>query len=442
MKRREFLGMSSIAGAAAAASVLTGKTNAAENSSKISGRPTSPIYDRLEKQIDKIRAFNQHIHVNSEADTINGYHPHRTVGKTNWRSRGMIEGLAKLLDMSPQQISDKKNIELVRQKYAKLCETISQKEYYTRLADITGCSHICFMTFPSWKFNEVTTNDRLKCNIYIEHYMFPLNNSDIAKRNPACAQRIGGVEWRIKEDEDMLGITNRPTAFQDYLDFIVRALEEHIAKPYHIGAKWGFAYYRSLFIDTVEKNVAKKIYEAQDSSPENYKKLQDYIAFHILKTLADRQFSLQIHTGLGADAGLTLNDSNASYLDLLMSRPELQHAKVAILHGSYPYTMVPAVMARRKNVWADFTWMVEFLGPYKLAEILKEWLEIAGPDKLIFGVDGCGLSQIAGTWCARKAVGIALTKMVEEEMYTEAEAIDAARKVLAENALGFYKSQL
>ncbi len=229
---------------------------------------------------------------------------------------------------------------------------------------------------------------------------------------------------------------------KDYLEFVVRALEKHIAKPYHIGGKWSFAYYRSLFVDTIEKDVAKKIYEAGDSSPENYKKLQDYLAFHILKTMADREFSLQIHTGLGADPGLTLNDSNASHLDQLRSRPELEHAKIAILHGSYPYVNVPPVMAWRKNVWADFCWMVLLFSPHRLAKHLKEWIEIAGAGKLIFGVDGAGLAQIDGTWCARKAIAIALTNLVEEGMLSEGEAMDTARMMLRDNALNFYKSQL
>ena len=442
MKRREFLGMSSIAGAAAATGALTGKTQAAQSPVKISGRPTSALYARLEKEIDKIKAFNHHLHINEEAGTINWYHPHRTVGKSNWASKGVIEDLAKLLDMSPKQIADKKNIELVKEKHVKLCETISQKEYYTRLADITGCSHIIFQTAPGWKLSEEIHTDRIKCVCNVGYFLFPLDNSYIRNRQPACAIRIGGIEGCIKEDEIMLGMTGRPTSFQGYLDFIDKALDIHIAKPYHIGGKWAFAYYRSLPIDSIEKDGAKKIYEAGDSSPVNYKKLQDYIAFYVLKKISDMNFPLQIHTGLGADPGLTLNDSNASYLDLLMSRPEVQHAKVAILHGSYPYVTVLPVMARRKNVWADFCWMVLLFGPHLLAKYLKEWIEIAGADKLIFGVDGQGLAQIPGTWNARKALAIALADMVQEEIMNEGEAINAAKQILAGNALDFYKSQL
>ena len=441
MQRRKFLGMSSIAGVAAAAGIFKGdKLQAAQTNS--GPRPKSEVYDRLEKHIDKIKAVNHHIHINNEGETIDWYHPQKTVGRTNWGSRGMIEGLAKLLDMSPEQIADKKNADMVREKHIKFAKGMSQKEYYTRLADISGCSHIFFLTFPTWKFSEEIHSDRFKCIPYIDHYMFPLDNSYIRNRQPACAIRVNGFEWRLEEDKRMFDMTSLPSSFQDYLDFVVKALEKHIAKPYHIGGKWSFAYYRSLFVDTIEKDVAKKIYEAGDSSPENYKKLQDYLAFHILKTMADREFSLQIHTGLGADPGLTLNDSNASHLDQLRSRPELEHAKIAILHGSYPYVNVPPVMAWRKNVWADFCWMVLLFSPHRLAKHLKEWIEIAGAGKLIFGVDGAGLAQLDGTWCARKAIAIALTNLVEEGMLSEGEAMDTARMMLRDNALNFYKSQL
>jgi predicted TIM-barrel fold metal-dependent hydrolase len=212
--------------------------------------------------------------------------------------------------------------------------------------------------------------------------------------------------------------------------------------PNVIGLKWNFAYWRTLNIQLVTKKEAKRIYESQNNNPEAYKKLQDYLVYHVLKRCTELEFPLQIHTGLGADPGLILYESNAGLLDLIFSRPELENARVECLHGSYPYCKELSVIARRKNVWLDFSWMVLLLEPHDLARYLKEWIQITGVNKIIFGVDASGLAQVAGTWCARKALSIALTDLVQQDFYSEQQAISAARAILQKNAINFYKPTL
>ena len=166
--------------------------------------------------------------------------------------------------------------------------------------------------------------------------------------------------------------------------------------------------------------------------------LQDYLAGQVLRICGDVKLPLQVHTGLGADAGLVLADSNPALLDRLLSRTDTQHARVVCLHGGYPFCKQAGVVAKRNQVWLDFSWMVLLFRPVTLASYLKEWIEIVGPEALIYGVDGAGLAVFVGNWCVRQGITLALTQLVLEQHFTEAEALAAARAILHDNAVRFY----
>jgi uncharacterized protein len=273
---------------------------------------------------------------------------------------------------------------------------------------------------------------------YASHWIFPLDNSLMKQRHAWSDLLIKQREERLNQDIKHFG--KKSSSFQDYLDFIDRAIDEYRKAPHVVGLKWGFAYWRTLDVELVSKEEAKPIFESQNSEPEKYKKLQDYLIRYILGKCSQLELPLQIHTGLGAGGGsLVINESNASLLDLLFSQSEFDKARVVCLHGSYPYCNELGVVARRQNVWLDFSWMVFLLEPEKLAGYLKEWIQIAGLRKILFGIDGAGLAQVVGTWSARKALTIALSQLVQEGFFTEEQAINAAKAILQKNALNFYK---
>ncbi len=204
----------------------------------------------------------------------------------------------------------------------------------------------------------------------------------------------------------------------------------------------GFSYWRTFDVEPVSMEDARHIYEQSEPSPSDYKKLQDFLVFHLLRSCGEHKLPVQIHTGLGADPGLILQRSNPTLLDQLLSRPELESSRIILIHGGYPFCKEIGVMARRKNVWLDFSWMPLLLHPNTLAGYLQEWFEFTGPNKMLFGVDAAGLALITGTWCARRAVAIALARMVEEGQLTEVEAVGWARAVFRNNALHVYEHTL
>jgi len=454
MNRREFLGAAVLVGAATGVNLLH------ENSAagRIAPRSRSPkadrasrrdeakmyrlpedLYRRIADVVDDVEAFNNHLHHGGEAGTLKWYFPNRVVGRTNAHSAGLVEGLLGLLDLPGKEITPGMAAQ-VRQQYEDFCKSHSQTEYYHALADLTGTSHIAFITNPHSGANKTLPSDRLKLVMQVDQYMYPLDNEELKAVHRMHDIRIGGRENALHAEEKRFGA--RPSSLAGYMEFIHKAIKAHRDDPNVIGGKWGFSYYRTFDIEPVGEEEARRTYESKDNSFSAYKRLQDFLAFHILRCCAELDFPLQVHTGLGADTGLRLADTNPALFDRLLARPEVEKARVVLLHGGYPYCHQASVMAKRPNVWVDFSWMVLFLRPTTLAGYLKEWIEFGRPWKLIFGVDGGGIAQFVGTWTARKALSIALTQLVVEETMTEDDAVSAAHGILRDNALQFYKSTL
>jgi predicted TIM-barrel fold metal-dependent hydrolase len=86
------------------------------------------------------------------------------------------------------------------------------------------------------------------------------------------------------------------------------------------------------------------------------------------------------------------------------------------------------------------------MSPHTQAEWLREWLEFV-PEKVLFGTDGYPYSDGFGwpesTWIAgrnaRRALGIALSGMLEDGEVSRQRAGELARMVLRENAQALYK---
>jgi len=400
-----------------------------------------PVFDRLYPKIRDMAAFNHHYHSDDEEATLAWFHPHTTVGKTEHASFGVVPGLLKLLEMEGDQITEETR-PVIEERYRAFVENNTQTEYYHKLGDATHVEETLFMVFPSEtaKIRSLPSH-RLKIAIYIDHFLFPLDNGKLKAQHPSYANRLGMVEGALAAEEATHG--PRPKKFDAYLTYVDQAIAHHRTTPGVIGGKWGFSYWRSFDVQPVEKDIAGEIYERNgDVSLKDYKKLQDYMAFHVLKACADQEFPLQIHTGLGADPGLILADTNPALLDRLLARPEVRHGRVVLIHGSYPFCKELGVIARRENVWLDFSWMPLLLPPETLAGYLKEWIELDGPWDVLFGVDAAGLALLRGNWVARQALAIALSRMVEEGQITESEALQYAAGILRNNALHVYEKTL
>lgn len=450
MDRRDFMtmvgsagivaGLGSVAKAGDETGIIAEMRNSKITNDEIASLPKDVdknIFVPLYEFILGIKAVNNHMHYDSEKNSIDWY-LEKIVDKNNVQACGVLKGLTDLLGI-PAKITQS-NKSQVRQKYLDYCKNHSQSQYWSDHANLSNTENIVFMTQPELSGNKTLASKRFKMCVHIDQYLFPLDNSKIADRNAQSRMRAGMNNGILNRELKALGMSRLPKCFDDYLDFVKKAFLRQISQPNIVGGKWALSYYRSFDFRPGNIAEAKKVYETADNSPENYTKLQDYLAYYVLKLCADHKFPLQIHSGLGSGNSLVLADSEPAKFDYILSMEELADAKICFLHGAYPFCsqLGPMVMSR-PNIYIDFSWMTILLTPDTLAGYIKEWLEVASPWNILFGIDATGLAQFYGDWCGRKALAIALSRLIQEMRITAADARGIAAGIMRNNALSFYK---
>jgi len=449
MNRRNFITMVGSAGVAAGLnSIVKAETSsaAAGNSISVSDEEMASLPGDVDKNIFKplyteilnIPAINNHMHCNDEESTINWYLP-KLPGKTNVMTSGVLDDLKKLLNISGKITNSNKNA--ILKKYEKYCKDNSQTKYWDDLSRITNTSNIIFMTQPELPENKTLLSKRYKMCMHVDQYIFPLDNSNLAPRNPESKYRASANTDMLNREIKAMGINSLPKKFDKYLEFVEAAFLKQQSIPNIVGGKWSLAYFRTFDFRPGKKSDAKKVYESADTTPAAYKELQDYMAYFMLKLFVKHKFPLQIHSGLGAGKSLVLSDSQPAKLDYLLSMDAVKDAKVCFLHGGYPFcNQLGPMVKSRPGIFIDFSWMTLLLSPDTLARYLKEWMEVCPPWNLLFGIDATGLAQFRGNWCGRKALAIALARMLKEQQLTEAEAHGFAKGIMRNNALKFYET--
>ena len=451
MNRRDFMTMASSAGLIAG---INSFAKGADEKSIIAGLQINKITDEeiaslpgdikteifapLYEFILNIKAVNNHMHYDDESSSIDWY-LNKLVGKNNVQGCGVLNGLTKLLGI-PAKVTES-NKSKIRQAYLDYCKTHSQSQYWADHANLTNTENIVFMTQPEMEANKTLASKRFKMCVHIDQYLFPLDNSKIADRNAQSRMRAGMNNAILNRELKAMGLTQLPKKFDDYLGFVKKAFLIQKAVPNIVGGKWALSYYRSFDFRPGGIDDAKKAYENADTSTQAYTKLQDYMAYYVLKLCADHDFPLQIHSGLGAGNSLVLSDSEPAKMDYILSLEELSKAKVCFLHGGYPFcSQLGPMQMSRPNIHIDFSWMTLLLTPDTLANYIKEWLQVASPWNIIFGVDATGLAQFYGTWCGRKAVAIALTRMVQQMRISQEDARGYAAGIMRNNAMKLYSA--
>jgi hypothetical protein len=169
------------------------------------------------------------------------------------------------------------------------------------------------------------------------------------------------------------------------------------------------------------------------------KPLLDTLLFEALEIARETGRPLQIHTGLG-DPDIDLLQANPLLLRPLLEDSRWDGARVVLLHMAYPYAREAAFMAAVwPHVYVDLSLAPAYLGPGSVAPLLQ-LLSLAPASKLLYGSDLGALPELlalAADW-TRAALADALGWLVDRAGLTADEARDAARRILADNAVGLY----
>ena len=281
--------------------------------------------------------------------------------------------------------------------------------------------------------------------------IFPLNNDALAAETPDRKFFFSRENMLLERYRRELGVAPMPATFAEYTSRVVTPELERQKQEGAVAIKFEAAYLRSLdFKPATEQDAAAtyaKYAHSGQPAKDEYTRLQDFLFRYVAAEAGRLGMPVHIHTGAGCGGYFYLAGSNPLLLESVLNDAGLRKTTFVLLHGgsgAFPREVSPLLM--KPNVYTDLseqTWMVS---PHRLAEVLRDWLEWY-PEKVLFGTDlypGSGVydwEEIGWqtTETARRALGTALTGMLEDGEITVPRANEIARMVLRENALKLYR---
>ncbi len=317
--------------------------------------------------------------------------------------------------------------------------------------------------YPSWVLNHTNTeimlanrvamgrglpSDRFKWVPFADMFLFPLNNDAFKSKDPEHQAFFGSEEALLKNYLATAQLTKLPPTFDDYLAFVSHILEKWKANG-AVALKFELAYLRDLDIGNPQRENAERVYaiysQSSEPAPEEYKILQDYVFRHIAHEAGRLGLPVHIHSSIGA--GSYFRDANANPLALesLFNDPTLRKTKFVMLHGAWPFTREAAALILKPNVYLDDSAFMYLTYPAGAARALRAYLE-AAPNKVLYGSDASPISDHVGweetAWIGstngRLALGIALTRMLDDNEISLQRAKQMAHMVMRDNARQLY----
>jgi uncharacterized protein len=284
---------------------------------------------------------------------------------------------------------------------------------------------------------------------FADSFLWPFNNERETARNPDEGVFIPLQEkmWRRWMQQEQ--VEKLPAKFSDYLDFIVRVLEENQKKG-AIAMKFEVAYFRPTTFSDPSREQAEEIYRkyaTNTAAPveKDYRVFQDYIFRFLVEQGGRLKLPVHIHTAVGIGDYFNLTQSNVMNLESVLRDPRYHDTTFVLIHGGYPLEREAVWLAAMKNVYLDSSFGELAQYPSAFKDTLKMWLETF-PEKITFGTDcfpynealGAEESYWLGAQSSRMALAAALAEMVSENEITEARALQLAHGYLHDNAAALY----
>lgn len=218
-----------------------------------------------------------------------------------------------------------------------------------------------------------------------------------------------------------------------------RAVERRLDQSLQAGLvtiKSTLAYNRPLRFEVISEADAQRDFDLLMKEPQNPapRRLSDHIFHHVLQLADAHKLPVQMHTGLQAGNGNTLENSRPILLNNLFGL----YPKVLfdLFHLGWPWMEEVAALAKMyANVTADLCW-VHIITPNGARRALHELIDTVPLNKILgFGGDYryVELSYAHAVMARRNIAQVLLEKVQRREM-TEADALQAARLILHDNA--------
>ena len=148
---------------------------------------------------------------------------------------------------------------------------------------------------------------------------------------------------------------------------------------------------------------------------------------------------LQVHCGFG-DPDEDLADASPLGLRPLFIDPAYRGLRVALLH-CYPYHREAAYLCSVfPDVYMDLSLTIPFAA-LDGARAMKEALGLCPTTKLLYASDASRYPEVyfVAASLHREALADAISELIDHDVLGPAQAIDAGRQVLADNARAVYR---
>ena len=284
---------------------------------------------------------------------------------------------------------------------------------------------------------------------YADALLFPLNNEPAKRLNSDFRWFYSHEEQLFRRYLAEVPMDRPPASLREYLGKVVTPTLERQKLGGAVALKLEAAYLRPLNFERAAEVDAARIYARYFQSGEapeaEYRTLQDFLFHYIAQEAGRLGMAIHIHTGAGCGDYFVQWGANPALLETAFNDPSLRKTNFVIVHGGWPHSKPVAALLKKPNVYTDFSNQVQTFYPRAFAGMLRDWLEWY-PEKVLFGTDASPgapeLSWEEGAWMAatsaRRALGIALTGMIEDGEISRERAIGIARMVLRENAIKLY----
>ncbi len=262
---------------------------------------------------------------------------------------------------------------------------------------------------------------------------------------------FAGGDLTIVELLKEAGLSEPPATLALYRQQVIEATLQRWKANRAVAVKFLSAYARGLDFDPVEENVAAPLYlkgrGGAALTAAEQKTIEDYLFNEIAAAAGRAGLVVHVHTGNGDGPYFNNRRANPDLLENAINSRPLRDTKFVLLHGGWPYARVAQAMTDKPNTYVDFSAETFYLDTHHLAEVLRGWLAWH-PEKVLFGSDAYSdvdsplvdweEKQFVTTHRSRRALGIALTAMMDNQEISRPRALEIARMVLRDNAAKLY----
>ncbi len=295
------------------------------------------------------------------------------------------------------------------------------------------------------------TAPRFRWVSYVDPLMFPLNNGAAKRENPDYLAFYKAQERLLERYLVESGTSAFPPTLKGYEEHIVTPTLEHQKRRGAVAVKFEAAYLRALDFDRPDgsaEGVYAQFVRGGEPPRSAYKAVQDHVFRHIAREAGRLGLAVHIHSCGGAGGYYKLGGTNPGLLDSVFSDPSLRKTNFVLVHGGWPYTDMVGFLLGKPNVYADMSAMNFVLYPRELSEILRKWISFV-PERVLYGGDVepfyPHINWEETGWLTvttgRRALGMALTGMIEDGDITRERAVEVARLVMRGNAAKLYGIQ-